>query len=805
MSVFSYKRFKVLLNADSKKVQGLRTGDIVRRQYFDGTNVIYSLMAVLDYGKDETTQQPYFIGALLEGDEPETGQILDFVRITSLMDTDRSGALYLTASDSMSPYMDVIDGIGRNFSFCWPVNIGNTASVDPTTQYVVKGSTLVTEEYIDSMDDCRRILHLTRNSTSSSDPIGIEQQFYKFVSNPQRILVSYRIKGSSSFTAHASLMYINGTNTDGSVDVDVTTEWQYKFHAITVDYSGRHLRKFLLTIDSLAEDDEVWISDLNIILQSSLTSFNEASKVRVGRLDGVSDEVFGRLDGYGSYLQKLYASGSAHISGTLTAGDENGFGATFYAGKIHRNVLINSLDCNWTNAITINTTTANPTGVGKVYDLNMSKTLIVQSREWLNTKIGKKYTFSFWGFPKKAVQIAVQQNGFAVGVINIPYADVHGWHRYHLTFDLLEPSGASETLQLTFIPTFSTQSVDTITGESSSVVDIDSILFSAPQLESGKEVTQYQPTDATLNYTEDYGAWFSRGGIGGTIQNPLLKLNYDGNGGIKARNNAFVLNNDGSGHLAKAQISWDEEGNVTFGGKVTLTWDNLDDDVQDNLYNKSIRILGGDTFTLVGDLSGSTVFSPESIELTISETNMQSTSSQRAWYYLSGNTWVQIQGENGLTLEVEPDDDIWMNKNIVTVKAQVTIDDHVYADTITLRKEFLVGYSVEIVSSMGDTFMNGECSTVLTANVYYQGLLVDPEYVAENFTFFWRKYKITDELVEEDDWWQTIYDEENNVVQEFIDRTQQAITLNCPIDGSDMYTCELQIGSGFAFSFPAVL
>ena len=48
MSVFSYKRFKVLLNADSKKVQGLRTGDIVRRQYFDGTNVIYSLMAVLD-------------------------------------------------------------------------------------------------------------------------------------------------------------------------------------------------------------------------------------------------------------------------------------------------------------------------------------------------------------------------------------------------------------------------------------------------------------------------------------------------------------------------------------------------------------------------------------------------------------------------------------------------------------------------------------------------------------------------------------------------------------------------------------
>ena len=805
MAVFNYKKFKVLLDADSKKVQGLRTGDVVRRQYFDGTNVIYSLMCVLDYGKDETTNQPYFIGALLEGDEPETGQVLDFVRITSLIDTDRSGALYLTASDSQSPYMDVIDGIGRNFSFCWPVNIGNTATVDPTTQYIIKGSTLVTAEYLPSLNDSRRVLHLTRNSVSSNDAIGIEQQFYRYVANPQRIIVSYRIKGSKSLTAHASLMYSNGTNTDGTVDVSVTTDWQYMFHAITVDYSGRHLRKFLLTVESLANGDEVWISDLNIILQSSLGAFDKASKVRVGRLDGVTDEVFGRLEGYGSYLQKLYASGSAHISGTLTAGDENGFGATFYAGKIHRNVIINSLDCNWTTAITINTTAANPTGVGKVYEITMSKTLVVQNRSWLNEHIGQKYTFSFWGFPKRAVQLAVQQNGFSVGVINIPYADVHGWYRYRITFELLEPTGSTENLTLTFVPTFSTQSVDTITGETNTINDADAILFSAPQLEKGGEVTQYQPTDSVLNYTEDYGAWFSRGGIGGTIQNPLLKLNYDGNGGIKARNNAFVLNNDGSGHLANAQISWDSEGNVTFGNRVILSWDNLDDDVQDNLYNKSIHILGGDTFTLVGDLSGSTVFSPDEIELTISETNMTSTSSQRKWYYRSGSNWVEIANQNGLTLTVEPDDSIWNNSTTLVIKAEVTIGDNVYADTITLRKEFLVGYSVEIVSSMGDTFMNGSCETVLTANVYYQGLLVDPNYVAENFTFFWRKYKMTDELTEQDDWWETIYDDENNVVQAFIDRTQQSITLNCPISGSDMYTCELQTGSGFTFSFPVVL
>lgn len=65
----------------------------------------------------------------------------------------------------------------------------------------------------------------------------------------------------------------------------------------------------------------------------SSANFGDASKIRVGKLNGITDPVFGQLEGYGGYLQKLFASKSAHISGTLTAGDENGFAATFYAGK----------------------------------------------------------------------------------------------------------------------------------------------------------------------------------------------------------------------------------------------------------------------------------------------------------------------------------------------------------------------------------------------------------------------------------------------------------------------------------------
>lgn len=88
-------------------------------------------MCVLNYGKEEvldpktgrTVERNYFIGALLEGDVPKSEQILDFARITNLFDTSRSGAMYLTGSDDQAPYMDVIDGIGRNASLCWPENV----------------------------------------------------------------------------------------------------------------------------------------------------------------------------------------------------------------------------------------------------------------------------------------------------------------------------------------------------------------------------------------------------------------------------------------------------------------------------------------------------------------------------------------------------------------------------------------------------------------------------------------------------------------------------------------------------------
>ena len=176
MSVFDYKTYKISLRHDSKKTQGLKTGDIIRRQYSDGEHIIYSLMCVLDYGKEEVLdanenpqERAYFIGALLEGDAPKTSELLDFARITNLFDEERSGALYLTASDSQAPYMDVIDGIGRNASLCWPESVADIASsenIDPTSQYVAFGTGCIECDYIKQESEHSRICHIKRNENA---------------------------------------------------------------------------------------------------------------------------------------------------------------------------------------------------------------------------------------------------------------------------------------------------------------------------------------------------------------------------------------------------------------------------------------------------------------------------------------------------------------------------------------------------------------------------------------------------------------------------------------------------------------
>lgn len=716
MAVYNYRKFKISLNEDSKKVQGLRPGDIVRRQYIDNNVSIYSLMCVLDTGVEQVSvrtgaritdgQRSYFIGALLEGDAPQSEELLDFVRTTNLYNDERLGAIYMTASDSDSPYIDVI-GAADNRSLCYPTAINNVSWQDPYAQYTVDGQQYVSARYIAHDGDCNRICELTKNSVATDGPVGLRQIVDRQLANPDRVLISYKAKASRTLAnCHVSVEYEDGTRSDGNVTTTIDTEWKYYFHAVTIDNSGRYRRVVAFNFnDALQEGDVISISDLNIILLSSVANFGEGMKMRVGRLTGISDPVFGTLEDYGMYAQRLYATRQVNISGTLTAGDENGFGCTFYAGKIHKNVVINSIACDFASATEIVADEPSPVGIGEVYRSAQEILLNVQTNSWLKSKLGKTYTFSFWAKSDVDCDVLVSQNDFTLKTISVAAGD---WQRYSVSYRIQEPY-SDVPLQMGVLPSSGT------------------LFFTAPQLESGNYPTQYQATDDVLSYVEDYGAWFAKGGIGGTIQNPLLKLNSDGS--ISSKGDSFIINNDGTGQFANGRFKWTHDSVILQG--ITIKWEDLDDEAKEELKPKSIKITGADVFILDrGE------YSPKSLTLQLTETNMTSSSSNRYWAWLdTDDSYVIFGGENGRTLTILPDGTYWKDRMTLTIKCVVTLNQQEYSDTITIqkRKNGDDAYSVLITTSNGNTFKNGYGETDLVAHVYRGGVEITSELTTKDF------------------------------------------------------------------------
>ncbi|MCS2303781.1 hypothetical protein NXX23_17965 [Bacteroides ovatus] len=114
----------------------------------------------------------------------------------------------------------------------------------------------------------------------------------------------------------------------------------------------------------------------------------------MGKVSGIIDPVFGMLDGYVIYFQNLYATRNVNIAGTLTAGDENGFSSTFYVGKIHKNVIPDSLSCRFSHSEELDETS--PAGLGRCVRIAGDSLLGAQSAAWREAHTGVCYCFSVW-------------------------------------------------------------------------------------------------------------------------------------------------------------------------------------------------------------------------------------------------------------------------------------------------------------------------------------------------------------------------------------------------------------------------
>lgn len=697
MAIYNYPKYKILIDPESKKTQGLKVGDIARRQYFDYPNLIYSLMIVLETGVDIIGEKEshYFIGALIEGDEPKTGEILDFVRITNLFDLDRSGALYLTASDAASPFMDVIDGLAYENSLSFPYMAGGKPNEPNRNKYSCAGDKYLNISYKSSQQEANRILRLTRNNieNSNSNIIGLKQAIDGRVENPQRVIVSYKIKASKpGSNIPVGLSYTNGEETDGSGIIEVSTDWTYKLHLINIDYPPQYQRCWNIDLSGLLNTENDWceIADLNIVRQSDISTFANATKARVGKLKGIIDPIFGVLDGYGAYFQNLYATKNVNIAGTLTAGDENGFSSTFYVGKIHKNVIQNSIDCDFLAPGTIKVPEDTPVGIGYSWKIGHNIRMQIQTYEWRKKHIQEFYCFSFWAKSDDQATLSIYQDEFYIEDVIVDSGD---WKRYHVSFLIKDSDSNNMFLR-----------IDTT---------VPGVVLCAPQFEFGQSPSQYQPTDGTLSYVEDYGAWFSKGGIGGTIQNPLLKLNNDGS--ISSRDDSFVINPDGTGYFASGRFKWDKD-TITL-QDVTIKWESFDEEAQDILKPKSVSLSGTDVFHY-SDEFDSDVCEPNEIYVFASEINFSGV--MRKWQYkASDDRWKELPGKDDY-IKILPAGHYWEERNVLTIKFISTYRNTEYEDTFTIFKQFdgESAYSIYIASSQGHFFKNGVISTTLTALVY---------------------------------------------------------------------------------------
>lgn len=544
MAINHYQKFKISINPDSKKIQSLQPGDIVRRQYVDGVNTIYTLMTVLDTGEDEVindkgviSNSPYFIGALLEGDIPNSHQLLDFVRITNLFNADRSGALYMTASDSNAPFIQIIDKLGTEKSLCLPYLGGGNVNLPSKDKYSCLGESFLTCTYNKYTEGAYRAYKVTRNNVSTSDRLQIKVTFDDTFQIQDKVLISYKIRSCKEMVLPYSFGYTDGSSFEGSDDIQASNDWEYKLHIIQIDSPARETRSFAIDLVGLNTEDWIEIAELNIIKLSDVANFAEAGKAIIGNINSVVDPVFGTLKGYGIHTENFYATKNVGIAGTLTAGDSNGFSSTFYAGRIYKNMIKNSLSCDFNNTAEEVSDIKIPSKIGSAYkfkeDISLHR-LTCRESGWSEKHKGEIVTFSIWIYSTSKTTLNVYQNTNKIDIWEIYL----GWRRYYVTFPITE---SGDPLYINF--------------ETNAP-----LIVCSPQLEMGDTVSQYQPTDGVIKEDSDgYGAWFCEGGIGGTIQNPLLKLGADGS--IRSRNDEFYILPDGSAYF---------KGQIEIGDKSTI-------------------------------------------------------------------------------------------------------------------------------------------------------------------------------------------------------------------------------------------
>ena len=135
-------------------------------------------------------------------------------------------------------------------SLSLPFQKGGECNNPNKDKYFCIGSPYLTEEYSKFTGEVNRVYRITKNKTTvpSGTTIGFKQSIEQPVKNPEKVIISFKIRGSKGITVPLTFGYTTSEETDGTDTIQVTTSWSYQLSIITIEFPEQYQRSLLLDL-----------------------------------------------------------------------------------------------------------------------------------------------------------------------------------------------------------------------------------------------------------------------------------------------------------------------------------------------------------------------------------------------------------------------------------------------------------------------------------------------------------------------------------------------------------------------------
>lgn len=553
MANISFKKFKISIDSESEKIQGLKENDIVVRQYLTKDLVSkFTVMIVDSVGVDIDGEKKssFFIGHCIYGDEPKQNEILDFVKVSNISDASRGSSIIMSSSDTNSPNINVLSDLIKEVALLYPTSIG----VQETSLNHPKDILYTSGSLIGSVDSKSGEFTFIKSSgvvasDSYSDSVCAKIDKYK-IQNGKKYVLYFEAKSTANLQTECRVSDSSGLRQNFKSSISLTNSWKkfLFFFDIKEEFYNNVFQ--VAPFGKLAINTNISLRNISITSIDSITQYFNSSKTVVGNLDGRYDSVIGKLSGYGVYTKKLIATEGSQVVGSLSVGDEFGSNNSFYVGKIAKNRFPNSTlenidklkfqSLSKLSEIIATKTNVEIAPISKCVALNISK--LEAEGSFVTIPIGEASSgsivdtvsfyymggFDSWLCDTSKVHIDEKTPSGSLVKTNTFTNSIHAgdWDRF------------SETI-------YKSSKLNKIHIRLELCVknSVGSVFLGGIQVEAGVSATIYQETDDQLSNDSGYAFWASLGGIGGTIQNPLLKLYADGS--IGSRGDGFKISANG--------------------------------------------------------------------------------------------------------------------------------------------------------------------------------------------------------------------------------------------------------------------